>query len=152
MRFATFSQHAEACRIRGGAARLPAFTYAKENHNEFLFHMNGRQLFHQTAIHLPPFIEAFFDSAPCRLDEVDWVVPHQASRAAMDLMAKRLQIDPSRIIDILADHGNQISASIPTAFAHGIEAGKIRPGHRILLIGTGAGLGLGALLLHWRKS
>lgn len=149
--FATYGQFASECRISGGGTNLPAYEHRESNHDQFLFEMNGRKLYLAAARLLPPHLDAFLEKQNLTLSDIDWVVPHQASRTAMDLLAKRLKIPKEKIINILADHGNQIAASIPIALHHLLTRHEVLPGQKILLIGTGAGLGLGTTLLQVGK-
>jgi 3-oxoacyl-[acyl-carrier-protein] synthase-3 len=51
------------------------------------------------------------------------------------------------MVDIYADHGNQVSASLPSALHAAIAAGRLRRGGHALLIGSGAGVSLGGAVL-----
>ena len=51
------------------------------------------------------------------------------------------------VVDIYAQHGNQVAASIPTALHEAITRGRIAPGRPVLLVGTAAGLTLGGMVL-----
>lgn len=64
-------------------------------------------------------------------------------------MRKSLGIASHKIIDIYRDYGNQVAASLPTALSVGIADGRIQRGHKILLLGTGAGLSIGFLALQY---
>jgi 3-oxoacyl-[acyl-carrier-protein] synthase-3 len=75
------------------------------------------------------------------------VIPHHASRHALDLLTRRLGFTGDQIVDNLALRGNCVSASIPLALAEAVHNGRIQRGHRVLLVGTAAGLTLGALAL-----
>ena len=65
----------------------------------------------------------------------------------MRYLKERLGLPPERIVDILATHGNQVSASLPTALHHAIATGRLERGRRALLIGTGAGLVIGGAVI-----
>ncbi len=143
--FRNHAKHATHCQIRGGLAGQPAFDFTAENRKDYLFQMDGTSLYRAAAIHLPPFLADFEKKAGVKVSDFDLVVPHQASRSALDLLAKRLSIRKDRLVDIIADHGNQVAASIPTALHHAITGHRLSPGDTVLMIGTGAGLGLGAV-------
>jgi 3-oxoacyl-[acyl-carrier-protein] synthase-3 len=149
--FATYGQFASECQILGGGSHLPGYQHCAENHDQFLFEMNGRKLYLEAARLLPPHLDTFLKKQNLTLSDIDWVVPHQASRTAMALLAKRLKIPKQKVINILADHGNQIAASIPIALHHLLTQREVLPGQKIILIGTGAGLGLGTTLLEIAK-
>ena len=144
--FETYSSGADSAQIVGGGTlhhpNDPA-TVPEMN----MFHMHGPALFKQARQLLEPFLDRFF----CKLDweraQVDVVVPHQASRHGLELLTRRLGFRHEQIIDDLARRGNCVSASIPLALAEAVSNGRIQRGNRVLLIGTGAGLTLGALAL-----
>jgi len=79
--------------------------------------------------------------------DVDWVVPHQASKLAMQHIRKKLGIPTEKLVDIFAHRGNQVAASLPSALHELLVSGRGKSGDRILLIGTSAGLSLGAMIL-----
>jgi 3-oxoacyl-[acyl-carrier-protein] synthase-3 len=79
--------------------------------------------------------------------EVDWLVPHQANVRILDSTAKKLGIDPSKVILTVDRHGNTSAASIPLALDLAVRDGRICPGHKVLLEGVGGGFTWGAVLL-----
>ncbi len=112
-----------------------------------MFHMQGPAVFKQATLLLQPFLARFFATLGWQREEIDVVVPHQASRHGIDLLTRRLGFTCEQIIDHLAWRGNCVSASIPLAMAEAVQLGRIQRGHRVLLVGSGAGLTLGALAL-----
>jgi 3-oxoacyl-[acyl-carrier-protein] synthase III len=96
---------------------------------------------------MPRFVEGLLDGAALTLDQLRIVVPHQASRLALDHLAKRLRVEAERTVDILADFGNQVAASLPSALHHAIAGGRVQRGDPIMLIGSGAGLTLGGMVM-----
>jgi 3-oxoacyl-[acyl-carrier-protein] synthase-3 len=81
-----------------------------------------------------------------KASELDVIVPHQASRGGVDHVMRKLGFTDGRTVDILAEHGNQVAASLPTALHIARMSGKIVPGSKVLLLGTSAGLSLGAVV------
>jgi 3-oxoacyl-[acyl-carrier-protein] synthase-3 len=109
--------------------------------------MDGTNLYKAAAQAMPSFIDRLCRGGFPKPSEADWVVPHQASATAMALLARKLGVRGDRLVDIFDSHGNQVSASMPTALAALWSSGKIKKGDRILLLGTGAGLALGGAWL-----
>ena len=81
------------------------------------------------------------------MTDFDVVVPHQASRLALDHLRKRLKIEKHRMVDVFQRFGNQVGASLPTALHHAVSEGQLRRGQKVLLIGSGAGMVLGGAAL-----
>jgi 3-oxoacyl-[acyl-carrier-protein] synthase-3 len=129
------------CEVRAGGTRIDH----RRDHDpgNYLFRMNGKAVFKLAGKVLPTFLHAL----NVGMDKIDLVVPHQASHLGMAHMAKKLDIADDKIVNIYAEHGNQVAASIPTALHEAFISGRATPGKRALLIGTAAGLSLGALVL-----
>jgi 3-oxoacyl-[acyl-carrier-protein] synthase III len=142
--FATYSSGADLTAIPGGGSlhhpNDPATTPEMN-----LFHMDGPGVFRRAARVLGPFVDSFLERAGWSHEDVDVVVPHQASRHGVDLVGGRLGFRPERVVSNLAERGNCVAASIPLALAEAAAAGQIRRGQRVMLLGTGAGMSLGAV-------
>ena len=80
---------------------------------------------------------------------VDWLIPHQANVRIIDAAAKKLHIPHERIISTVDRHANTSAASIPLALDEGVRDGRIKAGHRVLLIGVGGGFTWGAVFLDY---
>jgi 3-oxoacyl-[acyl-carrier-protein] synthase-3 len=144
--FETHSSGAELTQILGGGTlHYPNDPTTTSEMN--LFHMDGPAIFKQGLPLIGPFVDRFFSDLGWRREEVDAVVPHQASRHAIEVLTRRLGFSERQVINALALRGNCVSASIPLTLAEAVHAGSIQRGDRVVLLGTGAGLTLGALAL-----
>jgi 3-oxoacyl-[acyl-carrier-protein] synthase-3 len=79
--------------------------------------------------------------------DVDWLIPHQANLRILEATARKLGIDPSKLIVTVDRHGNTSAASVPLALDVAIRDGRIKPGHKIMLQGVGGGFTWGASLV-----
>ena len=142
--FATFSSGADLTTIRGGGTlhhpNDPATT-PEQN----MFQMSGSAIYKHAARRAGPFLEQFLARAGWERAQIDWVVPHQASGHAVAILNTRFGFRPEQVVSNLALRGNCVAASIPLALAEAVTAGRITRGQRVLLIGTGAGLTIGAV-------
>ncbi|WP_437879823.1 3-oxoacyl-[acyl-carrier-protein] synthase III C-terminal domain-containing protein [Pseudomonas sp. LRF_L74] len=146
----TYSSGAELCQIPAGGSRFHPQRLQEQDFEPLTrFAMNGPGVFRLAAKHLPGFLDDLLAQANTPRERIDWVVPHQASHLGLEHMRRRLGFAEERVIDIFAEHGNQIAASLPTALDIAIHDGRIQRGQRLLLIGTGAGLSLGGLVLDY---
>ena len=89
--------------------------------------MNGKAIFKHAARLIGPFLDQFFDTLGWQRGDLDVVVPHQASRHAVELLTGRLGFRDEQVVQNLALRGNCIAASLPLALAEAAEAGRIRP-------------------------
>jgi 3-oxoacyl-[acyl-carrier-protein] synthase-3 len=144
--FATWHSGAEASQLTGaGTLHHPNDPATLPEMNQFS--MRGPALFRQAARLVVPFLDTFFARLEWERGELAAVVPHQASRHAVELVSSRLGFRSDQVVSNLAVRGNCIAASIPLALAEAVEHGRIRRGDRVLLLGSGAGLTLGAVAL-----
>jgi 3-oxoacyl-[acyl-carrier-protein] synthase-3 len=81
------------------------------------------------------------------LDDIDWLIPHQANVRILEATAKRLKLPRERLIVTVDRHANTSAASVPLALDLAVRDGRIRPGHRVMLQGVGGGFTWGAALV-----
>ena len=85
------------------------------------------------------------------LDEVDWVVCHQANSRIIDHCVRALHADPAKFYKNMDRHGNTSAASIPVALNELAETGQLQPGQTIACIGFGGGLTWGGMIVEYKK-
>lgn len=146
---ATFPEGWAACQITAGGTQVNPRNAATMSDDDFLFKMDGRAVFRMATQRVPQVLHEFWQKSNLTLDDIDWVVPHQASHLGMQHMQKLLNVPVEKIIDIYAFHGNQVAASIACTLHSGIAQNKIKRGDKVMLIGTGAGLSVGVLVLQY---
>ena len=110
-------------------------------------HMDGRAVFRFAVDASPRTLHAVLEATHHTLDEVDWVVCHQANSRIIDNCVKKMQADPEKFYKNMDRHGNTSAASIPVALNELAEDGRLQPGMRIACIGFGGGLTWGGMLL-----
>jgi 3-oxoacyl-[acyl-carrier-protein] synthase-3 len=111
--------------------------------------MEGREVFKYAVGMITDVIQAAFDSTGTTSDDLDWLVPHQANRRIIDGSAKKLNIDPAKVVITVDLHGNTSAASIPLALATAAGDGRIKKGDLVMLEAMGGGFTWGAVLLRW---
>ena len=84
-------------------------------------------------------------AAGAGIGDVDWLIPHQANVRILDATARKLGLPPEKLVVTVGHHGNTSAASIPLALDEYVRAGKILPGHRLLMEGVGGGFTWGAV-------
>jgi 3-oxoacyl-[acyl-carrier-protein] synthase-3 len=111
--------------------------------------MQGKEVFKHAVTNIAAAITASVEAARIPLSAIDWFVPHQANQRILDGTAKKLGIDPAKVISTVALHGNTSAASVPLALAAAVKDGRIRRGDLVLLEAMGGGFTWGAALLRW---
>ena len=144
VRSVTLPEGVEFCQIRSGGSRF--HRRGSGEHSEALFEMRGRALFALVARELPRFVEALLEEAGLKAAELALMIPHQASRQALDHVARMLGFDDGRMVDVFGEFGNQVGASLPTALHFAIHRHGLERGQKALLLGTGAGVSIGGII------
>jgi 3-oxoacyl-[acyl-carrier-protein] synthase-3 len=111
--------------------------------------MQGREVFKHAVINTTAAIEEAARLAGVAVQDIDWIVPHQANQRILDATARRLDIPPDRVISTIAEHGNTSAASVPLALAVGVGDGRIGRGDLVLMEAMGGGFTWGASLVRW---
>lgn len=144
-RLETYGVGAEHTQIPGGGSgRHPnAETTVPEDN---LFHMNGPEVFKMAVKYAPAFLERLMPDFATALAELKVVVPHQASKLALDAHTF-FGMSEDMVARTLDRYGNCVAASIPLTLHETVRTGRISRGDKILLLGTGAGLSLGGVVL-----
>ena len=84
--------------------------------------MHGREVFRHAVQTLTTASQRVLETADLTIDDVDWLVPHQANRRILDAVAKRLGIAEERVLVTVDRHANTSAASIPLALAEAAGA------------------------------
>lgn len=142
----TWSDGLELCSVRAGNHPPPRPEMSHDD--QFCFHMSGPRLYRFVRPRLKSFLKTFLEHAGSSIDEVKVIVPHQASGPGLRLL-EQFGFSTERIVNIVADYGNCVAASIPMALTVAVQDGRIQRGDVVLLVGTAAGVSLGAALLRW---
>lgn len=111
--------------------------------------MQGNETFRLAVHHLGGMLNEAIEGTPFTLDDIDWLVPHQANLRIISAAAKRLNLPMDRVITTVTEHGNTVAASIPLALHHAEVNNKIKRGQLVLLEGFGAGFTWGSCLLEY---
>jgi 3-oxoacyl-[acyl-carrier-protein] synthase-3 len=111
--------------------------------------MNGREVFRQAVQTLTVASQRVLEAAGLSVDDLDWMVPHQANRRILDGVARRLGLSEERVMITVDRHANTSAASIPLALADAAAAGRLRPDQLLIMNAMGGGFTWGAALVRW---
>lgn len=113
--------------------------------------MDGRAVFRFAVDALPKCLHAVLDETQLTLDDLSWVVCHQANSRIIDHCVKALQADPAKFYKNMDRHGNTSAASIPVALNELAESGQLQPGQLLACIGFGGGLTWGGAIFQFKE-
>ncbi|MDY4542705.1 MAG: beta-ketoacyl-ACP synthase III [Candidatus Ventricola sp.] len=109
--------------------------------------MEGQNVFRFAVSTIPATVEELLEKTGKTLDEVDWVVCHQANQRIIDASVRRLGVPAEKFYKNLDRYANTSAASIPLALAEMKESGKLKSGQRVILVGFGGGLTWAGVML-----
>ena len=112
-------------------------------------HMDGSAVFKFAVKVLAEVAQEALAATGLKAEDIDWVIPHQANIRIMDATMKKLHLPHERLVVTVDMHGNTSAASIPMALDLAVRDGRIRPGHRVMLLGVGGGFTWGSVFLQW---
>ncbi len=111
--------------------------------------MDGQAVFKFAVRVLADVAHEVLAAADMSIEQVDWLIPHQANVRILQATAKRLNLPPEKCIIAVEHHGNTSAASIPLALDEAVRAGRVQRGQHLLLEGVGGGFTWGAALLRF---
>ncbi len=142
----------------GTRGALATRLHADGKHNELLYvdggpsttgtvgklRMKGREVFRHAVTNLANVMTESLAAADIAPEDVDWVVPHQANARIIDATAKKLGLDPAKVVLTVDQHANTSAASVPLALDVAVRDGRIKQGDIVVLEAMGGGFTWGA--------
>ncbi|MBW8619007.1 MAG: ketoacyl-ACP synthase III [Hyphomicrobiales bacterium] len=111
--------------------------------------MEGKEVFRHAVVNLAETVDEALHRSGMAASDISWFVPHQANRRIIDATAKKLGIDPSKVVITVDQHGNTSAASIPLALSVARHDGRIKQGELVLIEAMGGGFTWGSALIRW---
>lgn len=138
----------ELLEIPAGGSRIPTSLETVQQGQHYL-RMNGAEVYKFAVRVIDEAVRTAIDRAGISLDDVKYIVPHQANSRIIDAAAKRLGVPPERWANNIKNYGNTSAGSIPLVLNEMYEAGQLEKGDLLVLVGFGGGLTWGASVIRW---
>ena len=113
--------------------------------------MIGKEVFKHAVEKLTFSFKEALNLSGKNIEQIDWLIPHQANQRILSAVADKLKIDPLKVISTVMHHGNTSAASIPLALDYAINNKKIINGHLLGFQAIGGGLSWGASVIRYGK-
>ncbi len=117
--------------------------------DDALIRMQGADTFRHAVARMSEATLEALALAELSLDDIDLFVYHQANARILRGVGERLGLPAERVVDCIGGYANTSAATLPLALDHASEAGRLRPGDRVLLGAFGAGFTWGAAVVEW---
>jgi len=134
--------------LPAGGSRNPA-TESTVHEGKHYIQMDGKEVFRFATRVMASATQEVIDAAGLTIEQVKWIVPHQANIRIIEAAARGLKLPMDRFIVNLDKYGNTSTASIPIAMVEALEKGQIKNGDKLVMVGFGGGLTWGALAAEW---
>ena len=128
----------------GGSAR-PASHETIEAKEHFIY-QEGQIVFKMAVSKMADVSVEMMKKHRIPADKV-WLVPHQANLRIIDAVARRMGLDPSRVMVNIQKYGNTTTATIPLAIYEYEK--QLRKGDPLILSAFGGGFTWGSVYLTW---
>lgn len=143
--YETYSEAAHLAEIPAGGTRVHPRDIRDPDSDQFLFKMEGQQIYKAASLYLPAFFDGCLKKNQVSIEDFKMVIPHQASVLALNLMRNKLQIPPEKFHINVNRYGNLVAASIPLSLHELLENKDVNPGDKVLFLATAAGLTIGTM-------
>lgn len=140
----------EVLAIPAGGSRLPTSEETLENKLHYI-KMDGKEVFKFAVRIMEKSSLSVLKKANLSLEDIDFLVPHQANIRIIDAAMKKLKLDNEKVCVNLNKYGNISAASIPVSLEEVSRAGKIKKGDNVVLVAFGAGLTWASMVIKWNK-
>jgi 3-oxoacyl-[acyl-carrier-protein] synthase-3 len=138
----------EALIVRRGGGRAP-FKKGETVELPMVIEMDGRAVYNFAVKAVTGAIEHLMEREGLAMDDIKYIIPHQANARIVHAAGKRLHIPTEKLYLNIEEYANTSSASIPIALDELNKAGKLNKGDIILTVGFGAGLTYGGNVIIW---
>ncbi len=139
---------AESLSIAAGGSLYPASQETVEKKMHFIY-QDGKTVFKHAVVGMADVSLKIVERNHLRDEDIRFLIPHQANYRIIDAAAKKVGLDPKRVVINISKYGNTTAATIPLAMSEIYRANKLQKGDWIVLAAFGAGFTWGSVLLRW---
>lgn len=128
-------------RIKADGSGIDNFTCGHKGK----FKMNGKEVYKAGLRYLPEIINGVLSDAELDITDIDYLLPHQASKRMLEELADTIGIPVRKVLTNMERYGNTAAASIPIL----LDENSFKTGDKLLLAAIGSGWTYGAMIIEW---
>lgn len=136
--------------VAGGSFK-PASEETVKN-NEHYIYQEGQPVFKAAVAGMADVSVEIMEKHGLDSDSIDWLVPHQANLRIITATAKRMGLNPEKVMINIDKYGNTTAGTIPICLSEWHESGKLKKGDNVVLSSFGAGFTWGSILMKWNMN
>jgi 3-oxoacyl-[acyl-carrier-protein] synthase-3 len=141
--FETYGEHWPLCTVPGGGSMHP------HDGSKVYFEGKTKELRDIFLVKKDKIVERCLSQVDWKIDDIDHYFMHHVSESTFDLVAKSMNVKTAKFFNVIKNHGNLASASIPFALSEAVDCGLLKKGDKIMLIGLAAGISISIQLVVW---
>jgi 3-oxoacyl-(acyl-carrier-protein) synthase III len=134
--------------VPAGGSKIPVTPEVLDKHLN-TFNMDGPKVWDFAMRTVPRAIQQLLAEHDLKPRDLDLLVLHQSNLRMIENIMTALELSMEQTITTVETYGNTAAASIPLTLEKAYEAGRLKPGSRVMLCGFGGGLSWGAALVEW---
>ncbi len=139
---------AESLAITAGGSLHPASRETVDQKMHYIY-QDGKTVFKHAVIGMADVCAKIIERNNLTDNDIRFFIPHQANYRIIDAAAKKMGLDPDRVVINISKYGNTTAATIPLAMSETYRAKKLQIGDWVVLAAFGAGFTWGSVLFRW---
>jgi 3-oxoacyl-[acyl-carrier-protein] synthase-3 len=136
----------EFLNVAAGGSVLPATEETVKNRQHFA-RQEGQTVFKNAVFNMADVCEKILDKNNLTHEDVDWLAAHQANKRIVEATARRISLDPSKVMLNIQNYGNTTSATLPLLLADYEK--QLKKGDKVILAAFGGGFSWGSIYFKW---
>ncbi|MCO5142118.1 MAG: ketoacyl-ACP synthase III [Oligoflexia bacterium] len=134
--------------LPAGGSASPLSQKVLEEKSNFI-RMNGQEIYKHAVRSMVSVCKEILESQNLSIDDIDWLVPHQANIRIIDAVGQKLKVPSEKVALNVHKYGNTSAATVPTCFDEYARDGRIKRGQLVLMTTFGGGLTWAGGLVRW---
>ena len=139
---------AEYLKIHAGGSLHPASRQTVDQKQHYIY-QDGKTVFKYAVIGMAEVSAKIIERNKLTNTDITFFIPHQANFRIIDAAAKKMGLDPDRVVININKYGNTTAATIPLALSETYRDNKLKKGDWVVTAAFGAGFTWGSVLLRW---
>lgn len=136
--------------IEGPSSRyMPRVTHQMIDEGRQWPRMNGKNVFRGAVTHLPEVINEALAANDVKLEDIAYLIPHQANMRINQFVAHKLGFPQEKVWHNIQRYGNTTAATLPLCLDEMLEEGVVKEKDLLLFAAFGAGFTWGSALVRW---
>lgn len=125
--------------------------FATREKQKVAMHMDGKETYKFAVTVMIEQMEAVLKKAGLSMEDIDYVLPHQANIRIIEAARKRFNVPEQKVLTNMQMYGNMSATSIPVLLDEFAKKGTFKKGDKLLFVAFGAGMTAAACIVTWQK-